>query len=35
MVVGVALLVLGPLFWIRSRIKKPRPALPAPRHRPF
>jgi hypothetical protein len=34
MVVGVALLILGPLFWIRSRIKKPRRPIPAPRQRP-
>ncbi len=35
MVVGCALLILGPLFWLRPRITKPRAPVPASRHRPF
>jgi hypothetical protein len=33
MVVGLALLVIGTLVWVRCQIRKPRAS--APRHRPF
>jgi hypothetical protein len=35
MVVGIALLVLGAVFWTRAQIRKPRPPVPVRRHRPF